>query len=146
MLEYTYLANPNSDFLRKINYFPKILSYLKVVDKFPADYTFYRVWGPTQWNPQALHQASQQPSPKTSVSLESFIRKFYKSKWASRTWYAYKRVSKLSQSINHTQLFIPNRNTNAGPVTVWLQVCYMHLYCAHVAAMKGGGKQSKQYV
>ena len=57
---------------------------------------------------------------------------YYKSKWASRTWYAYKRVSKLSQSINHTQLFVSNRNTNAGLVTVWLQVCYMHLCCAYV--------------
>ena len=42
------------------------------------------------------------------------------------------RVSKLSQSINHSQLFVPNHNTNAGPVTVRLQVCYMHLCCAHV--------------
>ena len=42
------------------------------------------------------------------------------------------KVSKLSQSINHTQRFVPNHNTNAGPVTVWLQVCYMHLCCAHV--------------
>ena len=57
---------------------------------------------------------------------------YYKPKWASRTWYAYERVSKLSQSINHNQLFVLNRNTNAGPITVWLQVCCMHLCCAHV--------------
>ena len=57
---------------------------------------------------------------------------YYKLKWASRTWYAYERVSKLSQSINHTQMFVPNHKRNAGPVTVWLQVCYMHLCCAHV--------------
>ena len=29
-------------------------------------------------------------------------------------------------------MFVPNHNTNAGPVTVWLQVCYMHLCCAYV--------------
>ena len=29
-------------------------------------------------------------------------------------------------------MFVPNHNTNAGPVTVWLQVCYMNLCCAHV--------------
>ena len=29
-------------------------------------------------------------------------------------------------------MFVTNHKTNSGPVTVWLQVCYMHLCCAHV--------------
>ena len=31
-----------------------MLAYLKVVDKYPADFTFCRFWGPIQWTPQPL--------------------------------------------------------------------------------------------
>ena len=46
-------------------------AYLKVVDKFPADYTFCRIGGLSNGLPSPA-AGSQQPPPKTSVSLELF--------------------------------------------------------------------------
>ena len=70
----------------------------------------------------------------------------YKAKLASRTWYAYKRVSKLSPLINHTQMFVPNHSTNGGPATVWLQVFYMHLLCAHVLPWSVCARSAQHWV
>ena len=105
-------------------------AYLKVVDKFLADYTFCRIGGLSNGLPSPA-AGSQQPDPETSVSFKSFNARL-RVKWVSRTWYAYERVSKLSLSINHSQILVPNHNTNAGPATVWLQVYYIHLFCTHV--------------
>ena len=46
-------------------------AYLKVIDKFPADYTFCQIGGLSNGLP-SLAAGSQQPAPKASISLESF--------------------------------------------------------------------------
>ena len=51
--------------------FSKMPAYLKVVDKFPADYTFCHFGGLSNGLPSP-EVGSQQPAPKTSVSFESF--------------------------------------------------------------------------
>ena len=57
------------------NKFSKMPAYLKVVDKYTADYTFGRFRGLSN----GLHspvEGSQEPPFKTSVSLESFNASF----------------------------------------------------------------------
>ena len=46
-------------------------AYLRVVDKFRADYTFCRIGGLSNELPSPA-AGSQQPAPKTRVSLELF--------------------------------------------------------------------------
>ena len=46
-------------------------AYLKIADKFPADYTFVELRAYPIDSPD-LHQAPNSHLPKTSVSLESF--------------------------------------------------------------------------
>ena len=50
-------------------------AYLKVVDKFPADYTFCHFGGLSNGLP-SLASGFQQPAPETGVSLESFNASF----------------------------------------------------------------------
>ena len=52
--------------------FSKMPAYLKVVDKFPADYTFCRFGGLSNGLPSPEAGSQQPDTPKTSVSLESF--------------------------------------------------------------------------
>ena len=50
-------------------------AYLKVIDKFPADYTFCRFWGLSNELPNPA-SGSQQPDPKINISFNSFYASF----------------------------------------------------------------------
>ena len=53
------------------NNFFKMPDYLKVVDKFPADYTFWRIRGLSNGLPSPK-TGSQQPDNKINLNFESF--------------------------------------------------------------------------
>ena len=55
-----------------------------------------------------------------------------KSKWARRTWFPLSESPNYVYQLKITIRLYQNCNINAGPATVWLQMYYMHLCCAHV--------------
>ena len=57
---------------------------------------------------------------------------YYKSKWANRTWYAYRESPNLVNQLSTPKGLYQTITQTLDQVTVWLQVYYMHLCCAHV--------------